>query len=97
MLPDLVEADREFRAQLQLGRGVVHWYVVERPEHQPFRIVAGGDAHPHPLAHSRGLVGKLNLDVIATLVFCHAVSPQIRFKAQSWPSLHDLTEVYHSY
>ena len=68
-LSDSIEADREFLAHLQLARGIVHRRVVERSEHQAFCVVAGGDAHPHPLAHSGNFVGELDLDVIASLVF----------------------------
>lgn len=73
MLSDSIEADREFLAQLQLARGIVHRRVVERSEHQAFRVVAGGDANPHPLGHSGNFIGELNLNVIASLLFHTAV------------------------
>jgi hypothetical protein len=69
MLSDSIKADREFLAQIQLARGIVHRRIVERSEHQAFCVVAGGDAHPHPLAHSANFVGELDLNVIASLVF----------------------------
>lgn len=81
-LSDSIEADREFLAHLQLARGIVHRRVVERSEHQAFCVVAGGDAHPHPLAHSGNFVGELDLDVIASLVF-HATVYRYRIHGGS--------------
>ena len=66
-LSDSIEADREVCAQLQLASRIVDGYVVECSEHQPLRVVAASDTHPHPLAHPGNFVGELDLDVIASL------------------------------
>src|SRR5690348_1552496 len=53
---------------------IVQRFVVERSKDQLLAIVTTFDPNPHPLANSRDLVRKLNLDIVARFVAWHYLS-----------------------
>jgi hypothetical protein len=68
VLPNLRIADREFSAQLQIARGIIHRRVVECPEDDSLCVIAASDAHLHPFAEHSGVARKLNLDAITAFL-----------------------------
>jgi hypothetical protein len=73
VFPDVVVADGQLRPELHFPGIIVHGFV-EHPVDQPLLVVGVIDDHPHLLADPGGLVGKLDLDVVAVLVGRHVGS-----------------------
>lgn len=67
VLSNLGVADRQFRSERKPTLVFVEGFVVENAEHELLLLITAGDADPHPLANARGLIGKLNLHVVAAL------------------------------
>ena len=75
MLFDSIKADREFLAQLQLARGIVHRRIIKRAEDQLLHIVTVVDANPHPFGNAVRLIWEFNFDVVTLLVFHEPILP----------------------
>ena len=71
MLADLRIIHNQLLSRFKFSLVIVQGLIVEPANNLFLLVVADPDAHPHPLTDAGTLVGKLHLDVVASLVLGH--------------------------